>query len=179
MFSHRELCKAYDIWSFALGLVYIFSHSYHTPSKPAGLLIGQNWNLELSQGITLILSNVFSFTLSIFCLLCFSHVNYLLLTYLLKLSIKEIDFEVSENSIRCFPLVEFWRQCLVHSLINDPVVTLISKYWMTGSMIWKIMQTEVSEGDNILRDLHNYLDHTKAESNKRPYPRYPPFLHAF
>ena len=36
-------------------------------------------------------------------------------------------------------------------------------------MIWRIMQTEVSEGDNILRDLHNYLYHTKAESNKRPY----------
>ena len=68
MFSYRELYKVYDIWSFALGLVYIFSHSYHTISKPAGLLIGQNWNLELSQGITLILSNVFSFTLLWLCL---------------------------------------------------------------------------------------------------------------
>ena len=90
----------------------------------------------------------------------------------------EIDFEVSDDSIRCFPLVEFWRRWLAHTLINDPIVTLISNYWMRGSMIWRIMQTEVSEGDNILRDLHNYLDHTKAESNKRAYPRYPPFLHA-
>ena len=55
------------------------------PSKPAGLLTGQNWNLELSQGITLILSNVFSFTLSIFCLPSFSYVNYLSLTYQLNI----------------------------------------------------------------------------------------------
>lgn len=72
MFSYRELYKAYDIWSFALGLAYIFSHSYHTPSKPARLLIGQNWNLELSQGITLIY-------LTYFHLLCYDSV-YILFT---------------------------------------------------------------------------------------------------
>ena len=74
MFSYRELYKVYDIWSFAQGLVYIFSHSYHTPSKPAGLLIVQNWNLELSQGITLIY-------LTYFHLLCYEFV-YILFTLL-------------------------------------------------------------------------------------------------
>ena len=74
MFSYRELYKVYDIWSFALDLVYIFSHSYHTPSKPARLLIGQNWNLELSQSITLILSMYFH-------LLCYNFV-YILFTLL-------------------------------------------------------------------------------------------------
>ena len=63
MFSYRELYKAYDIWSFALGLAYIFSHSYHTPSKPARLLIGQNWNHGIKPGHYINLSNVFSFTL--------------------------------------------------------------------------------------------------------------------